>query len=106
MRIRLASALVLSLSAAALAMAQSPGGRSGPGMMGGQGGMMDGQGMMGQYGYGNIDRNGDGFIAKEEVRDHERLLERLRKNWDQADSNGDGLVDTAEFAAFERSTQQ
>jgi hypothetical protein len=105
MRTAIAPALALLLFAAGVAMAQQSGSQ---GMMGGQGGMMgpSGQGMMEQYGYRNIDRNGDGFIAKEEVREQEQLLERLQKNWNQADRNRDGRVDTAEFAAFEQSMLQ
>lgn len=90
-----------------------PGGSGG--MMGGPGGMMGGsgvgpsgrnqQGMMGQYGYNRIDRDGNGYISQEEVQQHQRLLERMQSNWEQADQNGDGQVDVGEFAAFEQAHQ-
>ncbi|WP_303908074.1 hypothetical protein [Thiohalomonas denitrificans] len=82
----------------------------GPGGMGMGGGMgdpgpgsgMNQQGMMGQYGYRGIDRDGDGLVSQEEVREHQRLLERMQADWEQADRNGDGQVDVGEFAAFEQ----
>ncbi|WP_139181429.1 EF-hand domain-containing protein [Thiohalomonas denitrificans] len=81
------------------------GGPGGMGMGGGnpdQGSGMNQQGMMGQYGYRGIDRDGDGLVSQEEVREHQRLLERMQADWEQADRNGDGQVDVGEFAAFEQ----
>ena len=106
----------LLLGATTVLAQQSPGSggmMGGPGGMGGSGGMMDGsgpsgmnqQGMMGQYGYSRIDRDGDGYISQEEVQQHQQLLERMQSNWEQADQNGDGQVDVGEFSAFEQAYQ-
>lgn len=113
-------AVSLALTGPALAQQPPPGGMGGAGMGGGGTGMgsggmggpgmggqpgHQGQGMMGQYGYRGIDRNGDGYISREELTQQQRLLERMQANWKQADRNGDGRVDAAEFSAFEQSMQ-
>ncbi len=45
----------------------------------------------------NIDGNQDGFITRKEAENHQRLI----TNWDKADANADGKLDSAEFSAFE-----
>ena len=60
-----------------------------------------------QLQYRNIDTDGDGKITPAEVEAHERLTTQLRQQWNSADQNSDGQVDTSEFAAFrERVTEQ
>ncbi len=55
----------------------------------------------------NIDTDGDGNITQAEVQAHERLTSQMRQQWDTADANKDGHVDTSEFAAFrERVNEQ
>lgn len=118
MRTALMVLLALALTHSLPAAAQQPprGTQGGPGMgMGGMGGHGAGgpgtdqrgapQGMMNQYGYRGVDRNGDGLVSRQEVRAHRRTLERVEANWDKADRNGDGNVDAAEFAAFQQSLQ-
>jgi Ca2+-binding EF-hand superfamily protein len=52
--------------------------------------------------FNKLDRNADGFISAEESIVYEALYE----GWSSADANNDGRVDTAEFSAFEISSEQ
>jgi len=47
-----------------------------------------------------MDRNGDAMISRDELRSQNRLLDQLQDGWDQADTNGDGRIDRAEFSQF------
>lgn len=51
--------------------------------------------------YRNLDTNGDGYISRQEIQAHQRRVETLSQNWEQADRNQDGRVDRSEFSAFE-----
>jgi len=57
---------------------------------------------MGPNGRGGLDRDGDGMISREEVRQQERALQQMRENWQRADRDGDGKLDQGEFAAFQQ----
>lgn len=49
----------------------------------------------GQWSFKPIDKNGDGVLTKEEVRDT-----RLQKHWETLDTNTDGRISRSEFASF------
>lgn len=49
-----------------------------------------------------MDRDGDGYITREEAREHRRLMD----HWQEADQNQDGRVDKSEFSAFEPQEQE
>ncbi|MCU7814111.1 MAG: EF-hand domain-containing protein [Candidatus Thiodiazotropha sp. (ex Rostrolucina anterorostrata)] len=49
--------------------------------------------------FSKLDSNADGAISSEEATANEALY----KGWEAADANQDGLVDAAEFSAFETS---
>jgi hypothetical protein len=124
MSIRLIAAVVLTTVVGVAYAQQQPGH---PGMGGGMGGGMGmgggppaggmqgqrgpGQGYpaeqpgMGMYGRG-LDRNGDGLISRDEVRQEEQALQRLQERWQSADRNGDGMLDQGEFAAFQQQLRQ
>ena len=44
-----------------------------------------------------LDSNSDGYLTREEVEGNTAIIE----SWDQADSNSDNQLDSAEFSAFE-----
>ena len=48
-----------------------------------------------------LDTNHDGYISKEEA----QAYELLKKNWDKADVNNRGMIDSADFSAFEEATE-
>lgn len=48
-----------------------------------------------QWSFKPIDKNGDGVLNKEEVRDT-----RLQKHWESLDTNTDGRISRSEFASF------
>lgn len=48
-----------------------------------------------QWSFKPIDKNGDGVLNKEEVRDT-----RLQKHWDTLDTNTDGQISRSEFSSF------
>jgi len=50
-----------------------------------------------QVSFQAMDQDRDGYISHEEARTHTRL----QQNWQQADQNGDGRLDEAEFSAWE-----
>lgn len=76
-------------------------GKKGPGMKQSKAQMRQMQvQQMKQLQYRNIDTDGDGKITRAEVQAHERLTSQMRKQWNTADKNKDGQVDTAEFSAF------
>lgn len=52
-----------------------------------------------EYGFQDMDRNQDGYLSREEAREHEELS----KQWEKADANHDGKLDQSEFSAFEES---
>ncbi len=47
--------------------------------------------------FNQLDSNQDGTISQDEA----KADPQLEQNWAQADKNGDGSVDQAEFSAFE-----
>lgn len=51
----------------------------------------------GEDAFMKLDRNADGFISAEESIENEALY----RGWSKADANDDGMVDSAEFSAFE-----
>ncbi|HSH29464.1 MAG TPA: hypothetical protein VK971_06100 [Thiohalobacter sp.] len=60
--------------------------------------MMSGENaMMGAMTFEALDRDGDGYISAEEAGAHKGL----EANWDKADANQDGHLDSSEFSAFE-----
>ena len=50
-----------------------------------------------EFGFEEMDRDQDGYISREEAREHERLHDA----WDAADTDRDGKVNESEFSAFE-----
>lgn len=48
-----------------------------------------------QWSFKPIDKNGDGVLNKEEVRDT-----RLQKHWETLDTNTDGQISRSEFSSF------
>lgn len=50
-----------------------------------------------EYGFNELDRDRDGFLSREEAREHETLA----SEWDSADADRDGKLSEAEFSAFE-----
>ena len=75
-----------------------PGRRGGPGLVP--------PGMMGPDAHRGLDSDGDGLISREEVRQQERVLQQMREQWQRADRDGDGMLDQAEFAAFQQQLRQ
>ena len=47
--------------------------------------------------FGQVDRNGDGYISRDEVGDDRTLQDR----WDTIDKNNDQRIDRSEFSALE-----
>lgn len=52
-----------------------------------------------EFGFTEMDRNRDGYLTREEAREHATLDD----NWDKADANRDGRLSESEFSAFEDS---
>lgn len=50
-----------------------------------------------EYGFSDLDRNRDGYLSRDEAREHETLA----NDWDQADADRDGKLSESEFSAFE-----
>lgn len=50
-----------------------------------------------EYGFKKMDRDQDGYLSREEARQHYRLHE----NWDKVDADRDGKLNESEFSAFE-----
>ncbi|MCU7917788.1 MAG: EF-hand domain-containing protein [Candidatus Thiodiazotropha sp. (ex Dulcina madagascariensis)] len=53
--------------------------------------------MAGEEAFKKLDANADGYISAEESTADERLYQ----GWATADTNDDGMIDAAEFSAFE-----
>jgi hypothetical protein len=52
--------------------------------------------------FNNLDKDGNGQVSKQEA---QKGNDQLSQQWDEFDSNQDGQLDRAEFAAFESARQ-
>ena len=70
---------------------------AGPATAAGMGG--ESTGTTANKSFNELDENGNGTLSRQEVEGNSELIDQ----WSQADTDGDGTIDRAEFSAFEAS---